>query len=530
MKKNTYFIIIFLMVISCIAFGRIEGNDFINYDDNKYITENDNIQSGFNSKNIKWAFTAIVVGNWHPLTLLSHMLDWKLFEANASGHHLVSLILHIGTVIFLFLFLYKTTNDIWPSAFSAAFFALHPLRVESVAWAAERKDVLSMFFGMACLYAYVFYAEKTKILQYMLCLILFALALMSKPMLVTLPFLLMLLDYWPLGRWQRALSASSNCKFKLSCNLILEKVPFILLTIFSSIITFWAQKKDGAINMLGVLPPQERASNAIISYIDYLGKIFLPMNLTVFYPYELSIPIWKVVIFAIIVTLITLTVVYYFKKLPFLFTGWFWYLGTLVPVIGLVQVGKQAMADRYTYLPSIGIAIMLAWGIPLLFSRRDIRKKILFPTAIIIIFVMAVLTWMQCGYWKNSIEIWSHTLRVTNNNVLAYSRLGNAYGKLKKYHKAIDNFNEIIRIQPDYVIAYNGRGISYNAIGQAKRAIDDFNKAISLKPDYADAWSNRAFTYLNQGDNILGCSDAKKACELGNCKIWDSRVGKRLCH
>jgi 4-amino-4-deoxy-L-arabinose transferase-like glycosyltransferase len=210
MKKYTYFIIILLIVISCIAFGRIIVNDFINYDDNKYITENDNIQSGFNSQNIKWAFTVVVAGNWHPLTLLSHMLDWKLFEANASGHHLVSLLLHIGTVIFLFLFLYKTTKNIWPSAFSAAFFALHPLRVESVAWAAERKDVLSMFFGMACLYAYVFYAEKTKISQYILCLILFVLALMSKPMLVTLPFLLMLLDYWPLGRWQRALSAPSK--------------------------------------------------------------------------------------------------------------------------------------------------------------------------------------------------------------------------------------------------------------------------------------------------------------------------------
>ncbi len=286
-KKYTYLIVIFLIVASCAAFGRIAGNDFINYDDNIYITENNHIKSGINSESIKWAFTAVVVSNWHPLTLLSHMLDWNLFGANASGHHLVSLLLHIGAVIFLFLFLNKTTNNIWPSAFAAAFFALHPLRVESVAWAAERKDVLSMFFGMASIYAYAFYAENSKLSKYFLCLILFALALMSKPMMVTLPFVLMLLDYWPLKRWQKALAAPVESRFKLAGKLIWEKIPFIFLTIVFSIVTFWAQNKGGAVVPMEYLPFLKRIANAIVSYVAYLEKIFWPVNLAVFYPYEL---------------------------------------------------------------------------------------------------------------------------------------------------------------------------------------------------------------------------------------------------
>lgn len=630
-RSYSCIIIILLIVASCTAFGRIANNDFINFDDDKYITENNYVQSGINQESIKWAFTAIVAGNWHPLTLLSHMLDWSLFGANASGHHLVSLFLHIGAVIFLFLFLYKTTNNPWPAAFAAAFFALHPLRVESVAWASERKDVLSMFFGMASIYAYAFYVESSKLSKYLLCLTLFALALMSKPMLVTLPFVLMLLDYWPLKRWQNALSATAENKFKLAGRLVREKTPFFLLTIASCIITFWAQNKAGATSFGKKLPFVMSGANALISYLAYLGKTFWPVNLAVFYPYELSLPLWKIVISGIILIIITLDVLYYIRKQPFLFVGWLWYLGTLIPVIGLVQVGSQVMADRYTYLPSVGIAIMLAWGIPYFFPSTETKTNILFPAATSFLALMVFLSWMQCGYWKNSIKLFNNTLRVTKNNYLAHNYLGLAlfakgkvdealyhyneairispyyaeaynnrgivygskeqyqlaineynkaivhkpdyafayyqrgiaytklgqyqqaiedynqvitnkpdvaeaynnrgivYGGLKQYQLAIKDFNKALRIKPNYADAYHNRGFTYFNIGQYQNAIMDYNKAIINKPDYTNAYCNRAIVYLIQGKKEMGCGDAQKACELGNCKTLESAKARGYC-
>ena len=527
-KKYTYLIVIFFIFSSYITYSQIIGNDFINFDDNEYIVENYSIQSGFNTGSIKWAFTSVVQGNWHPLTWLSHMLDWNLFGANASGHHLVSVLLHIGAVIFLFLFLNKTTNNLWPAVFASALFALHPLRVESVAWAAERKDVLSMFFGMACLYAYAFYAEKNKILRYLLCLILFVLSLMSKPMLVTLPFIMMLLDYWPLQRWQKAIDEQGKRLHSVRC-LICEKVPFLLLTIASSIITFWVQNKAGAISSSEKLAFIVRGANAIVSYVAYLGKTFWPINLAVFYPYEYPLHLWKVLISSIILILITLVVLYYIRKLPFLFVGWFWYLGTLIPVIGLVQVGNQAIADRYTYLPSIGIAVMLAWVIPTLIKSEEIRKKILLPAGIVVLFILSVLTWHQCGYWKNSIELFSHALQITKDSSIVYNNRGNAYYKLGQYQRAIEDYDKAISLQPDYVRAYYNRGTAYIKLGQYQRAIEDYNKTITLQSDYVLSYINRGIAYLLQGNKKLGCSDAQKACELGKCKILDIAKGKGDC-
>ena len=527
-NKYKYLIIIFLVMTSFVAFGRITGNGFINFDDNAYITENGYIQSGINPGSLKWAATAVVASNWHPLTLISHMLDWSLFGANASGHHLVSLLLHVGAVIFLFLLLNKTTNNLWPSAFAAALFALHPLRVESVAWAAERKDVLSLFFGMAGIYAYAFYAERSKLTPYLLSLILFILALMSKPMLVTLPFVLLLLDYWPLKRWQKAIDEKGKV-FNSAGRLILEKVPFILLAIVSGIITLWAQNKGGSLAPIEHLPFVERVTNAIISYAAYLGKIFWPFDLAVFYPYEFSLLLWKVLISGVILTAITIVVLYYIRRLPFLFVGWFWYLGTLVPVIGLVQVGKQAMADRYTYLPSIGIAIGLAWIISFFIKKESIRKN-LFPGCVVFIAVLSFMSWKQCGYWKNSFETWNHTLKATKNNYLAHNSRGVAYGELGYYQRAIEDFDEAIRLNPIGFIEYNNRGFAYAKFGQYQRAIEDYNEAISINPDYAKAYRNRAIAYLIQGNKKSGCYDAQKACESGNCEIWRTkcRESRRL--
>jgi protein O-mannosyl-transferase len=529
-KKNTYLIVLFLIFISCVAFGRIAGNDFINFDDTAYVSKNIHIQSGFNPDSIKWAITTTYFSYWHPLTWLSHMLDWSLFGASASGHHLVSLLLHIGAVIFLFLFLNKTTNNIWPSAFAAAFFAIHPLRVESVAWASERKDVLSMFFGMACLYAYAFYAQLPKLSKYLLCLILFALALMSKPMMVTLPFVMLLLDYWPLERWKKTLSAPVESRSKFAGKLIREKIPFICLTIIVCILTFWAQNRDEQMASIEHLPLFNRVANAIIAYTFYLGKTFWPDNLAVFYPYDLSLSLWKFLISGIFLIAITLAAFYYIRKFPFLFVGWLLYLGTLVPVIGFVQVGNQAIADRYTYLPSIGIVFILAWGIPSLLKNENIRKKILPPAAIAIIIVIAFLTWRQCGYWKNSIEIFSHALSVTKNNYLAHNSRGIAYGEFGQYQQAIDDFNKAIDFKPDYFKAYNNRGFAYAKLGQYQNAINDYNEAIRLKPDYAKAYNSRGYVYLIQGDIISGCSDAQKACAMEVCAALEAAKFRGYCN
>ncbi len=565
-KKYTYLIIIFLIVASFIAYGRILSNGLINFDDDKYITENNHIKSGINQENIKWAFGTVVSANWHPLTLLSHMLDWSLFGANASGHHLINLLLHIGNALLLFFFFNRMTKNLWSSAFVAALFALHPLRVESVAWAAERKDVLSMFFGLASFYAYACYVENSKFSKYFLCLILFALSLMAKPILVTLPFVLLLLDYWPLGRWQRALQKELSTPVKSRdysiSRLFWEKAPFLLLTIVSSIVTLWAQNKGGTIASMEGASFLTRIMNAITSYVSYLVKTFWPVNLAVFYPYQFSFPFWQILTSCFILIGITIVVIYAIKKLPFLFVGWFWYLGTLIPVIGLVQVASQAMADRYTYLPSIGIAIMLAWGIPLfLFQKLEIRKKILFSVAIAFLCMFAVSTWMQCGYWKNSLTLFNHALQVTKDNYMAhnnfglalfaegkikeaiehynkaiylnpghaaefYTNRGIAYANLGQHQRSIEDYNEAIRLKPDLVAACNNRGFAYSMFGQYQRAIKDLNKAILLQPDNALAYKNRGSVYLSQGNNELGCRDAQMACALGHCELLEGAKGR----
>ena len=585
-KKYIYLIIIFLTVASCAAFGRIAGNDFINLDDNIYIAENYHIKSGITTESIKWAFGSFVSKNWHPLTWISLMLDYRLFGANAGGYHLVNLLMHIGSVLFLFLFLNRMTKSPWSSAFAAALFALHPLRVESVAWVAERKDVLSMFFGMAALYAYAFYAESLKLSRYFICLILFIMSLLSKSMLVTLPFILLLLDYWPLGRWQKALDNKP-----LMGRLLWEKVPFLFLTIASSIMTIRAQYEVGEIRPNISM----RFINAIISYVAYLKKLFYPVKLAVFYPFEYSFPTWQILGACLILLGITIFVIYLIKRTPFLFVGWFWYLGTLVPVIGLVPVNAP-IADRYTYLSSIGTAIMLAWGLPLLFPRADIRKKILIPASVAIIFILSFLTYKQCGYWRDSITLFSHSLQVAKDNVLAQTNLasgllkkgktaeaidiynrairlnpnlaesyynrGNAYADLGQYQKAIADHNQAIRLNPKNADVYNNRGTiyeelgqyqkaiedydkairlkpgyityfnrgnSYSRIGQYQRAVEDFSQAISMKPDFADAYSNRGAAYFYQGNNKESCRDAQKSCEQGACKLLEWFKNKGLC-
>ena len=544
-KKYIYIITVFLVIASAIAFGRIIGNDFISYDDYRLITENSHIQDGINASSMKWAFTDSYLEYWHPLTWLSIMLDWLLFGANASGHHFVSLLLHIGAVLFLFIFLNKATKSLWPSAFAAAFFALHPLRVESVAWAAERKDVLSMFFGMSTLYFYVYYAETRRISEYIICFMLFALSIMSKPMLVTLPFVLLLLDYWPLTRWQKQLSplnipavtaqyadenkvkqrnayiqmeekttASLKDHYPVMAKLLWEKTPFFLLSVLVSTMVIGQLHANSYMASLQEFPFSQRIGNGIMSYVAYLGKTFWPVDLAVFYPYEHSLQTWLVLGAAFFLLVISALVIYFFKRKPFLAVGWFWYLGTLFPVVGLMQAGYQAMADRYTYLPSIGISIMLAWGVPSLIKRDDLRKNLLFPVAIAVLGIMAVLTWKQCQYWKNDMTLSTHALRVTEDNYVAHNILASFLSQEKRIKEAIYHYNESLRLNPKYHYTYNNRGSLYRDIGQYQLALEDFNAAIGLKQNFATAYINRGETYFHLGLYHLALEDFNKVIRL----------------
>jgi len=516
MNKNyKYLIIILLILTSLIAFGSIIGNDFINFDDNVYITENNYIKAGLNLETIKWTFSAVVSSNWHPLTLLSHALDWSLFGANAGGHHLVSLLWHIGSAILLFLFLSKTTGSLWPSAFVAALYALHPLRVESVAWASERKDVLSMFLGLASIYAYAYYVESSKLSKYYISLMFFALSLLAKPMLVTLPFVFLLLDYWPLGRWQKSFQpqllpvvsdgalAKKKVKqrgadsteekvvalplinrAKIIRSLLWEKLPFVFLAIVSCMVTIWAQSKGGAVASLDQLPLIDRMLNAIVSYIQYLMKIFWPVNLAIFYPYRQFLPLWQVFGAASILLGISISVIYAIKKAPFLFVGWFWYLGTLVPVIGLMQVGKQSIADRYTYFPSIGIAIMLVWSVVYLLPKVRLRKIIIVAAAIILV-ALTFLTWQQCGYWKNSVSLFSQTLQVTKDNYLAHNNLGRALSAEGENDEAIGHYREAIAINPSYVDPHYNLADTFVKQNKLDQAIEHLREAVRITPSFA---------------------------------------------
>ncbi len=444
---------------------------------------------------------------------------------------------------------------------SPAFFALHPLRVESVAWASERKDVLSMFLGMASIYAYAFYVENRKPLPYIFCLVFFALSLMAKPLMVTLPFLFLLLDYWPLGRRPDINSFPLKNIFSVTNLLWKEKVPFFLLSIIMSMITIWSQNKSGMIVTLEDWPVSGRLFNIIIAYVAYLEKIFWPADLAIFYSFELPFIIQKIFNNLFFLMITTAFVLFYFKKKPFLFVGWFWYLGTFIPMIGLVQIASQSMADRYTYFPSIGIAIILAWGTVSVIHKEKIIKTVLLSAGGAVLVILALLTWKQCGYWQNSTSLFRHTLQVTRNNAQAHNNLGlalfqegNVYGATYHYSKAINiqpdalgyfnrglayasinhmdqainDFTKAIDQKPDCA-AYHNRGIAYSKIGDNQKAIADFSNAILLNSADVSAYNHRANAYIKQGNIDAGCQDAHRACTLGDCMILESAKNTGQC-
>jgi protein O-mannosyl-transferase len=527
-RKQILIVCAALIFVTLAAFWQVNHFDFVNIDDNIYVTENNFVRSGITPDGLFWSFITTYGEFWHPLTWLSLMLDGQIYGLHAAGFHLTNLILHLMSALLLFWFFNRATGAVWRSAFVAALFALHPLHVESVTWIAERKDVLSAFFWMLTLCLYVFYIEKPVAKRYLPVLLCFTCGLMSKSMVVTLPVVMLLLDYWPLKRFASKCTESNftgGGSGKTFLWLLWEKIPFFILSAIFSIGTFLAQQNPTAVKFT----LKSRIANTPVAFMTYLDKTFWPRDLAVFYPFSDQLPAWQVLGASLVILFVSVAVVAAAKRLPYLFVGWLWYAVTLLPVIGIIQVGKQAMADRFTYLPLTGIGIMLGWGVPLLFRHEKTRKTVLFPAGILFIVIISLITWKQCGYWKNSTDLFHHALQVTRNNYLAHNDLGLTLFAEGKIKEAIEHYDEAIRIMPDHMIVYMNRGDAYAKLGRYQSAIENFSEAIRLKPDYAGFYSKRGAVYLNQGNYKLGCGDAQKACELGGCIILQTARSRGDC-
>jgi len=504
-RWTTPAICIFLAMIVWFVFGQTLHYEFVNYDDGRFINENSTVTAGLTLNGIASSFSHASSDNFIPLTTISHMVDWQFYGRNAGGHHLTNVLLHAANAILLFLVLGAMTGTVWRSAFVAAVFAVHPLHVESVAWVAERKDVLSGLFFMLTLWAYARYAQpagsrrpKSKI-WYGLTLAFFTFGLMSKPMLVTLPFVLLLLDYWPLRRLE-----VQGSGFRIR-SLVLEKVPFLLLAAADCVATILLQSESKTLVSVQHLGFFWRAGNALVAYADYLWQMIYPAGLAVFYPLQGNqLPVWRIAVSALELIVISAGVVAWRRRYPYLMAGWLWYLGMLVPVIGLVQVGAQARADRYTYLPQIGLYFLLTWGAAELCRSWRHQRAVLGSAAAVILAGLMAGASVQTSHWKNSISLWSHTLACTAQNPLALTALGGTLADQGKVSEAIEQYEQALQIKPDYAVAHYYLGVALWDIalatqGKMDEAIGHFKRALQIYPDYAEAHNNLGLALAAQG-------------------------------
>jgi len=545
-----------LVAAIAIAYEPMRHSDFVELDDNKYVTENPNVTGGITRDSVIWAFTKTYASNWHPLTWLSHMADCEIYGLNPAGHHITSVLIHIANSLLLFWVLRKMTDATWRSAFVAAAFALHPLHVESVAWVAERKDVLSGLFWMLTMVAYVRYAERPNIQRYLLVLLAFVMGLMSKPMVVTLPFVLLLLDYWPLERlnWGRPPAEKTVPLGRL----LVEKVPLLLLSAILSVITFVVQQGGGAVIALEKIPLDYRIANMFVSYIRYIGKTIWPSGLAVLYPHpHINLLEARAVVYALLFVLITVISIDICRRRRYIAVGWLWYVGTLVPVAGLVQVGSQGMADRYTYIPMVGLLIVAGWGVKDLVANRPRWKVVAAALAVVVLASAVILTRMQVKHWQNSITLFEYALKVTENNAgaetsyggalaeagrfdeaelhlsnavrlnptapKAHNHLGNVLLNEGKLNEAIEHLNEALRITPDQAAVYVNLSIAYTKLGKYEQAIQNWTRAVELEPTIADILKNPAWLLATAGNVSAQDADraiefARRACELAGYK------------
>lgn len=518
-------VLLALILLTGIVFSPVAHFDFVNLDDDVYVTANAIVQKGLTPEGIAWAFTTMQVSNWHPLTWLSHMLDCQLFGVRPGAHHMVNLILHVLAASALFLVLAQMTGTFWNSAFVAALFAIHPLHVESVAWIAERKDVLSGLMWMLTLAAYAQYAQRPGWTRYLLVIFFFVLGLLSKPMIVTLPFVLLLLDYWPLRRFDVSNWVGS---IRTLTRLVLEKTPLIALSAASCVITVIAQWQGGSLASTEMFPFHIRLANAVVSYVMYIVKTFYPVGLAVSYPHPgPSLPAWQILGAACVLIAVTVAAILLMRRFPYLLVGWLWYLGTLAPVIGLVQVGSQAMADRYTYVPLIGLFIMLTWGLrdfgfwilDLRFGRKCETRALHFAVpAGAVILLLSVLTALQASYWRDSVTLFEHALRVTEHNSVAHNNLGTALMDRGRYDEAAIHFSKAFEEAPSNTDALNNLGVMLLVLGKPAEAASVFTNVLERMPTDATVESNLGVAFMQEGNAEAARQHLMRALELDpNC-------------
>jgi protein O-mannosyl-transferase len=507
-RRHALWICLGLALCTLLVYWPVTRFEFTGYDDTDYVTQNAYVQAGFTAQSLAWVWHSEVARNWHPVTMLSHMLDCQLHGMKAGWHHLTNLLLHLANTLLLFLLLKRLTGALWRSALVAALFALHPLHVESVAWVAERKDVLSTCFALLSLGAYARYAasaqgrgsrvegKKAKTqpvrhesgqasagrpaLWYALALLLFALGLMSKPMLVTLPFVLLLLDYWPLQRFD----LSTHHAPRPTVRLLLEKTPFLALAAASSVITFLVQQQGGAVQSTSMLPMAARVENALVSYVRYLGKMVWPDHLAALYLRSGGWSAWQVGLAAVFLVAVSAAVIWQWRRRPYLAVGWFWYVGTLVPVIGVVQVGMQSMADRYTYIPLIGIFLILAWGGWELVERWRVPRIGPALGAAVVLGMCMVLTHVQVGYWKDGETVLNRMITATKGNYMAHFNLGNLYDRRGEAAKAIEHYKRALKYEPNYADAHNNLGGVLLKQRRFDEALAHYTAAVRINTDF----------------------------------------------
>lgn len=532
-RSNKQWLITFaLVVLTATAYWEIKDHTFVSYDDDVYVVSNARVQSGLSWRNAGWAFASASAANWHPLTWLSHMADVQLFGLNPAGHHLTSLLVHVANVLLLFWVLQLMTGALWQSALVAALFAVHPINVESVAWVAERKNLLSTFFWLLTMWAYVRYARQPAWNTYLVVFASFALALMSKPMVVTLPFVLMLLDYWPFDRVKTAtksaddkadnrrkrgkqVEAARTYPRRSIGQLGMEKAPLLLLAALSSLITVRAQQAGGAVGTTGVFPLSVRFENALVSYIQYLLDLVWPFRLAVFYPHpRAALAAWQVGFSALALLGITAIVVLRVKRSRYLTMGWLWYLGTLIPVIGIVQVGLQSRADRYAYLPLVGIFVAIAWYAGEKAKGRTTLKNGLAIGAGCILIALTIATRVQSGYWQNSITLFQRALAVTDDNYVAHNDLGELLAQQGKLDEAAAQFAAALAINPRFAHARHNMGMMLVQRGKLDEAISEFSKAVEIDPAFADAFNKLGAALANEGRLDEAITNFSKAIEI----------------
>lgn len=482
MKKTALYVSLSLLALILLVYGQVRHFEFVNFDDRDALLGNNHIRDGLSLTGIGWAFTSSYAANWFPVTWLSHMLDFQLFGADSGWHHVANLMIHAVSALLLFALLRRMTGRLWESAFVSFVFALHPLHVESVAWVSERKDVLGAFFWFLTTWLYLDYVDKPDKRRYLLAFAAYCLGLMSKQMLVTLPFTLLLLDYWPLVRPK-------------TTRVLLEKIPYFAASVAASTIAYQVQHQAGAVLASDTLPIATRAANAVVSYISYLGQFFWPVGLAVFYPYPPSIPAWQVIGCA--TGLLAITGLALLR--PYLTVGWFWYLGTLVPVIGIVQIGMQAKADRYTYIPMVGVSMMLAWGVAEIMARWPKTKSPLQVASAAVCLVWLAITWTQVPYWRNSVPLFEHAIATTENNFIAHLNLGVVLAEQGRANDALRHLYTAVEEKPGHADAHDTLGALLGQMGRTADAAEQFQQAIRLQPNDSEAHCNLGNALLAQG-------------------------------